>query len=78
MISFRTIFRPLILAILFALVSNVGVAMADANFKKWISDFYSVAAQSGISKNTYNAVFAGITKPDAEVLKSANYQLRQA
>ncbi len=49
-------------------------ANADTKFRKWISDFYSVAAQSGISKSTYNAVFAGVTEPDPDVMKSANYQ----
>lgn len=49
-------------------------ANADAGFKKWISDFYGVAAKSGISRQTYNAVFAGVTSPDPEVIKAANFQ----
>lgn len=49
-------------------------ASADAGFQKWISDFYSVAAKSGVSRNTYRAVFSGITSPDPEVLEAARYQ----
>lgn len=49
-------------------------AKADAGFQKWIRDFYSTAAKSGISRNTYNAVFSGVTSPDPEVIKSANFQ----
>lgn len=49
-------------------------SFADPGFKKWIRDFYSVAAKNGITKRTYNDVFAGITSPDPEVIKSANYQ----
>ena len=49
-------------------------ANADAGFQKWIRDFYSVASNQGISRQTYNAVFAGITSPDPEVIKSANFQ----
>ena len=49
-------------------------AGADAGFRKWISDFYGVAAKNGITRQTYNAVFAGVTSPDPEVIRSANYQ----
>jgi len=62
----------------FALVLAGGTftvdAHADAGFKNWIRDFYSVAAKSGISRNTYNAVFKGVTSPDPAVIKSANFQ----
>ena len=51
-----------------------GAAQADAGFQKWISDFYSVAAKSGISRNTYNSVFKGIRQIDPLVLERANYQ----
>ncbi len=47
---------------------------ADPGFKKWISNFYSVAAKNGVSRQTYNSVFAGVTSPDPEVIKSANFQ----
>jgi len=49
-------------------------AKADPKFRKWIADFYSVAAKSGISKATYNSVFAGVTEPDPLVLERANFQ----
>lgn len=47
---------------------------ADTGFKKWVSDFYGVAAKNGISRQTYNAVFSGISSPDPEVIKAANFQ----
>ena len=49
-------------------------AAADAGFRKWIRDFKSVAAKSGVSGRTYDAVFAGISEPDPEVLQAARYQ----
>ena len=49
-------------------------SLADAGFKKWIRDFRGVAAQNGVRTSTYDAVFAGITSPDPEVIKSANFQ----
>ena len=49
-------------------------AYADAGFMKWIQDFYPVAAESGISRNTYDTVFAGVESPDPTVLKAARYQ----
>lgn len=49
-------------------------AFADPGFKKWIRDFRGVAAQNGVRTSTYDAVFAGITSPDPEVIKSANFQ----
>ncbi|MEM9332750.1 MAG: lytic murein transglycosylase [Pseudomonadota bacterium] len=49
-------------------------ASANPGFQKWIRDFYSVAAKSGVSRQTYNAVFAGITSPDPEVIRAANFQ----
>ncbi|SMC42542.1 lytic murein transglycosylase [Rhizobium sp. RU36D] len=49
-------------------------AYADAGFQKWIRGFYATAAKSGITEQTYNAAFKGVTTPDAEVLRKANYQ----
>lgn len=49
-------------------------AAADAGFVKWIRDFRAQAAKAGISTRTYNAVFAGITEPDPEVIEAARYQ----
>lgn len=47
---------------------------ADADFQKWIADFYSTAAKSGIERSTYDKAFAGVTTPDADVIRKANYQ----
>lgn len=49
-------------------------ASADADFQKWIDDFYSTAAKSGIERSTYDNAFKGITTPDADVLRKANFQ----
>jgi len=49
-------------------------AKADAKFRKWIKDFYPVAAKHGIKKKTYDQVFQGIRKPIPLVLDSARYQ----
>lgn len=49
-------------------------AMADAGFQRWIRAFYPEAARAGITQRTYNAAFAGITDPDPDVLKKAQYQ----
>ncbi len=53
---------------------SISNASADAGFRKWINGFYSTAAKSGISKKTYNSVFAGITEPDELVIERANFQ----
>ena len=49
-------------------------ALADAGFRKWISDFYATASAKGISRKTYDAVFAGVTEPDRVVLEKAQFQ----
>jgi len=56
------------------LISSIQPSFADAGFQKWIRGFYSVAAKHGVKKSVYNAVFKGITAPDPEVIKAANYQ----
>lgn len=70
-------FRNLLVALLFVTMYNtqaIPEARADAGFQKWIRDFYAVAAKSGITKQTYNAVFSGVKSPDPEVIQSANFQ----
>ena len=57
-----------------AMTLSAPQAAADAGFRKWIGDFKSVAAKSGVSGRTYDAVFAGISEPDPEVLQAARYQ----
>ncbi|MCV0393837.1 MAG: lytic murein transglycosylase [Rhizobiaceae bacterium] len=49
-------------------------AFADAGFQKWVSSFRGVAAQNGISGDTFDRAFRGVTAPDPEVLEKARYQ----
>lgn len=49
-------------------------ASADPGFVNWINKFYGTAAKEGISRSTYQKAFAGVTEPDAEVIRKANYQ----
>ncbi len=49
-------------------------AKADVRFQKWIANFYQTAAQSGISKATYQKAFSGVSEPDPTVLQKATYQ----
>ena len=68
----RDHFYVSLFALLFSL--SLSEAKADTEFQKWIRDFYPVAAESGITKNTYDAVFQGVVSPDPAVLKAARYQ----
>ena len=63
--------RIFILMTALFLIASATSASADPGFRKWISDFKSVAAKSGISGRTYDAVFAGVKTPDMEVIESA-------
>jgi membrane-bound lytic murein transglycosylase B len=47
---------------------------AESEFEKWISDFYATASREGISRQTYDTAFSGVTAPDPLVLKKAAYQ----
>lgn len=71
--SFPRAFAGIVLA-----VSTVAAlsapASADEGFRQWIRDFKSVATQSGISGQTYDYAFKGVTSPDPEVIRKANYQ----
>ncbi|MCO6391933.1 lytic murein transglycosylase [Aliihoeflea aestuarii] len=49
-------------------------AFADAGFQRWVQQFRSTAAQSGISGSTFDRAFQGVTAPDPEVLERARYQ----
>lgn len=60
-----------ILAVLLA--SNL-VANADQGFQNFIAKFQSTATKNGISAQTYNAAFAGITDIDPVVLEKAHFQ----
>ncbi len=52
----------------------VPAAHADAGFQRWIQQFRSVAAQEGISGQTFDRAFAGVTAPDPAVLEKARNQ----
>ncbi len=70
---------PRLLLVLFialtpALFLDVSTANADPGFRKWISNFRSVAAKNGIRKSTYDKAFAGVKTPDPEVLRKARHQ----
>ncbi len=57
-----------------AAMLTVQPASADAGFQKWVAGFRGVAAGSGISGNTFDRAFRGVTEPDPEVLEKARYQ----
>ena len=63
----------LLAAFIFSL-SAPAFALADTGFRQWISEFRSVATRNGVSGRTYDAVFAGISSPDPEVIRKANFQ----
>lgn len=44
------------------------------SFERWIADFYPVAAKEGISRQTWDKAFQGVTEPDPVILKKATYQ----
>ncbi|MGB6118056.1 MAG: lytic murein transglycosylase [Mesorhizobium sp.] len=60
----------------FAMALAIGApqASADAAFKRWVNDFRSTAASSGISSQTFNRAFRGVDGPDLEVLEKAKFQ----
>ncbi len=68
--------RGLALAIVVATAAGLAPnnAKADVRFQKWIANFYQTAAQSGISKATYQKAFSGVSEPDPTVLEKATYQ----
>ncbi|MBB3060967.1 lytic murein transglycosylase [Microbulbifer rhizosphaerae] len=47
---------------------------ADQGFQNWIKEFRKTAIASGISGETYDRAFEGITAPDPWVLEKARYQ----
>lgn len=49
-------------------------ALADAGFRNWISGFEKTAVANGISRNTYRAVFSGVSEPDPDVIQKARFQ----
>src|SRR5690606_13829555 len=62
------------LGLAIALSLPASAALADAQFQRWVSQFRSVAAQSGISGSTFDRAFSGVSAPDPEVLQLAQNQ----
>jgi membrane-bound lytic murein transglycosylase B len=61
-------------AAVFAIGLSASQAMADAGFQRWVSQFRSTAASSGISTATFDRAFRGVSAPDPEVLEKARFQ----
>lgn len=75
MTKFRTRSRSLALLLAAGLTVMMPLnAQADAGFKRWVADFYTTAAKSGITRSTYQKAFTGINEPDPEALQKAQYQ----
>ncbi|MBW1634725.1 MAG: lytic murein transglycosylase [Deltaproteobacteria bacterium] len=60
--------------IFIAVLAQSFSAGAESGFERWIADFYEVASLQGVSRETYEKAFSGVTEPDALVLKKAAYQ----
>ena len=61
-------------SLVLAVLQPTGAARADAGFDRWVASFRSTAAQSGISKTTFDRAFRDVTDPDPEVLEKARKQ----
>ena len=55
-------------------VGGLAPAAADPGFRQWIADFEGTAAQNGVRRETYRAVFAGVSEPDMDVIERARFQ----
>lgn len=53
---------------------TTGSALADANFRKWVSSFRTTAIQNGVTPSTFDRAFRGVDSPDPEVLRKARFQ----
>ncbi len=54
--------------------TSIAASGEQQSFKEWLDSFYSVAAENGITRATYDRAFAGVTTPDEKVLEKAAYQ----
>ncbi len=52
----------------------LAIPMDTQSFPDFLESFYPEAAKKGITRATYDAAFAGVTEPYAEVLEKAAYQ----
>ncbi len=65
----------ILLAAVFLLpVSVMNAAAEETSFQQWIEDFYPVAAEQGITRETYTKAFTAIQYPDPKVIAKANFQ----
>ena len=51
--------------------TSIAASGEQQSFKEWLDSFYSVAAENGITRATYDRAFAGVTTPDEKVLEKA-------
>jgi len=65
---------PVFWALIFMILVQSWSARAGSDFERWLADFYVNASREGISQQTYDNAFSGITAPDPLVLKKASYQ----
>jgi membrane-bound lytic murein transglycosylase B len=72
--AFTRTTASLAVAVGLILALTAAPALADAGFQRWVAEFRSVAAKSGISGTTFDRAFQGVTAPDPEVLEKARYQ----
>ncbi|WP_028584879.1 lytic murein transglycosylase [Desulfogranum mediterraneum] len=73
--------RGLLLALLLSLGAiSAWAAAKDApeaaggTFRQWLTEFYPLAAEQGVSAAVYSQAFAGVREPDTRVLEKARYQ----
>ena len=59
--------------VLIAFHSWSGMARADEAFARWVEQFWPTARSAGISADTFNGAFYGVT-PDPTVIEKARYQ----
>lgn len=52
----------------------ISPALAEAGFERWVAGFRQTAAESGISRSTYDRAFRGVNSIDPEVLEKARFQ----
>ncbi|MFD2238336.1 lytic murein transglycosylase [Aureimonas populi] len=71
--AFGTLVKSALVAATLSLATT-GSTLADAGFRQWIANFESTAAQNGIRRETYRAVFSGVSEPDHDVIRRARFQ----
>lgn len=55
------------------LVAGAPAGASAATFAQWVEQFWPTARAAGITRDTYDRAFKGVT-PDPEVIESANFQ----